>query len=71
MAERVVLVTVSVLPLKEIAIEHLKVTTSWPLPRGELLLPNYDRGDGYLVDSPVELDLVIQGAEHLSNGALF
>ena len=30
------------LPLKEIAIEHLKVTTSWPLPRGQLLLPNYD-----------------------------
>lgn len=43
------------LPLKEIAIEHFKVTTSWPLPRGgsqPLLLPNYDSdGDGFL-DSP-------------------
>ena len=38
-------------PLKEIAIEHLKVTTSWPLPPGEgLLLPDYDRGGGFLVD---------------------
>jgi len=39
------------LPLKEIAIEHFKVTTSWPLPRDggqPLLLPNYDRGDGFL-----------------------
>lgn len=33
------------LPLKEIAIEHFKVTTTWPL----LLLPNYDpNGDGFL-----------------------
>ena len=30
------------LPLQEIAIEHFKVTTSWPLPHGSLLLPNYD-----------------------------
>ena len=30
--------------LKEIAVEHLKVTTSWPLPRGSLLLPDYDQG---------------------------
>lgn len=38
-------------PLKEIAIEHFKVTTSWPLPRGQLLLPNYDPdGDGFLPD---------------------
>jgi hypothetical protein len=28
--------------LKEVAIEHLKVTTSWPLARGSLVLPNYD-----------------------------
>ena len=37
-------------PLKEIAIEHFKVTTSWPLPRANLLLlPNYDsNGDGFL-----------------------
>ncbi|MGH8067489.1 MAG: hypothetical protein ACRERE_20095 [Candidatus Entotheonellia bacterium] len=39
------------LPLKEIAVEHLKVTTSWPLPAGAgLLLPDYDRGDGFVVD---------------------
>lgn len=41
------------LPLKEVAVEHFKVTTSWPLPRtGEpLLLPNYDgNGDGFLED---------------------
>jgi hypothetical protein len=37
------------LPLKEISIEHLKVTTTWPLDRGTLLLPNYDsNGDGFL-----------------------
>jgi hypothetical protein len=30
------------LPLKEIAIEHFKVTTTWPLERGKLLLPIYD-----------------------------
>jgi hypothetical protein len=35
------------LPLKDIAIEHFKVTTSWPLPRNTLLIPNYDRGDGF------------------------
>lgn len=38
------------LPLKEIAVEHLKVTTSWPLPRGSLLLPNYDDGNGFHQD---------------------
>ncbi len=40
------------LPLKEIAVEHFKVTTSWPLPRGgaqPLLLPNFDNdADGFL-----------------------
>jgi hypothetical protein len=40
------------LPLKEIAVEHFKVTASWPLPRGgsqPLLLPNYDsNNDGFL-----------------------
>ncbi len=40
------------LPLKEIAVEHFKVTTSWPLPRGgaqPLLLPNFDSdADGFL-----------------------
>ena len=41
------------LPLKEIAVEHFKATTSWPLPRvargatPALLLPNYDNGDGF------------------------
>lgn len=41
------------LPLKEIAVEHLKVTTSWPLPRGTLLLPNYDAdADGFLDPTP-------------------
>ena len=33
------------LPLKEVAIEHFKVTTSWPLPKDTtppLLLPKYD-----------------------------
>ncbi|MCP4257776.1 MAG: hypothetical protein GY774_09655 [Planctomycetes bacterium] len=38
------------LPLKEIAIEHFKVTTSWPLPRGEFLLPNYDTNDDGFID---------------------
>jgi hypothetical protein len=34
------------LPLKEVAIEHFKVTESWPLPRSALLLaPNYDADD--------------------------
>ncbi|MGA9773955.1 MAG: hypothetical protein WBV94_33295 [Blastocatellia bacterium] len=41
------------LPLKEISIEHFKVTTTWPLERGLLLLPNYDRGDGFIDDSTV------------------
>ena len=40
------------LPLKEIAVEHFKVTTAWPLPRAgaaPLLLPSYDGDtDGFL-----------------------
>jgi hypothetical protein len=40
------------LPLKEVAIEHFKATTSWPLPRSgsePFLMPNYDvNGDGFL-----------------------
>lgn len=40
------------MPLKEVAIEHFKVTTSWPLPRvaaPALLAPNYDTdADGFL-----------------------
>ena len=46
------------LALKEVAVEHFKTTTSWPLSRvsrGEirpLLVPNYDRnGDGFFVDT--------------------
>ena len=39
------------LPLKEVAIEHFKATTSWPLPRSgsePFLMPNYDfNGDGF------------------------
>ncbi len=36
-------------PLKEIAIEHFKVTESWPLPAGKLLLPIYDNStDGFI-----------------------
>jgi hypothetical protein len=40
------------LPLKEVAVEHFKVTASWPLPRRSapaLLAPSYDPdGDGFL-----------------------
>jgi hypothetical protein len=40
-------------PLKEIAVEHLKVTTTWPLPAADGLFgPVYDRGDGYLSETP-------------------
>ncbi|MGB1250220.1 MAG: hypothetical protein ACPG8W_06260 [Candidatus Promineifilaceae bacterium] len=36
-------------PLQEVAIEHFKVTTKWPLATGDLLLPSYDsNGDGLL-----------------------
>ncbi len=39
------------LPLQEVAVEHFKVTTSWPLPRAQgLLLPNYDDGNGFRLD---------------------
>jgi hypothetical protein len=56
------------LPLKEVAIEHLKVTTSWPLPRKlpnpspppdwlaspRLLLPDYNsNNDGYLQEPDI------------------
>jgi hypothetical protein len=35
------------LPLSEAAVEHIKVTTSWPLQRAAgLLAPNYDSGGG-------------------------
>lgn len=38
------------LPLKEISIEHFKVTTTWLLERGKLLLPNYDTDGGGFID---------------------
>ncbi len=35
------------IPVKEVAIEHLKVGTTWPLPRAEgLLVPDYTGEDG-------------------------
>src|SRR5581483_2267528 len=43
-------------PVKEIAIEHFKVSTSWPLPRRtDLLVPDYDDGAGFLA-SPAPAD---------------
>jgi hypothetical protein len=41
--------------LKGVSIEHLKVSTTWPLPPGapnELLKPAYDDGEGFLLASP-------------------
>ena len=38
-------------PLKEIAIEHFKVTKSWPLPPGKLLLPVYDKNEDGFIDT--------------------
>ena len=47
-------------PLKEISIEHLKVTTSWPLPAGQLLLPETPGPDAGMFDdqppAPVSAD---------------
>ncbi len=43
-------------PLREVAVEHLKVTTTWPLARPTLLVPALDRGDGYLADPPPVAD---------------
>ena len=43
------------LPLKEVAVEHFKGTVSWPLPRlgtSQLLLPNYDDGEGFVKPLP-------------------
>lgn len=33
------------LPLKDVAVEHLHVTTTWPLPRGLWLRPDYEDPD--------------------------
>lgn len=53
------------MPLKEIAVEHFKVTTSWPLPRTSdpaLLAPNYDGdADGFLA-APVPDVAVVAAA---------
>jgi hypothetical protein len=38
------------LPVKEVAVEHLKSTAVWPLTRGALLVPDLDDGDGFLRD---------------------
>jgi hypothetical protein len=35
-------------PLRELSIEHLRSSTTWPLSRGKLLLPNVDAGGGFL-----------------------
>lgn len=42
------------MPLKEIAVEHFKATTSWPLPRAALLRPDWDPdGDGFVNEAAV------------------
>jgi uncharacterized protein DUF6603 len=46
------------LPLKEVAIEHFKASTSWPLPRDarngakRMLFPNFDRDEDGFWDNP-------------------
>ncbi|HEV7669995.1 MAG TPA: hypothetical protein VGS22_15850 [Thermoanaerobaculia bacterium] len=37
------------LPLTQAAIEHLKSTVVWPLPRRQFLLPDWDDGSGFVV----------------------
>lgn len=39
-------------PLKDVAIEHFKTSTKWPLPMPTLLRPNYADDDGFLSGSP-------------------
>jgi hypothetical protein len=55
------------LPLKEVAIEHFKVTTSWPLPRNSqtpMLLPDYDPDhDGMRTYEPIEFDKKFRPAD--------
>ncbi|HEV8239544.1 MAG TPA: hypothetical protein VGS57_09265 [Thermoanaerobaculia bacterium] len=36
------------LPVKQVAVEHLKSTAVWALPRGQYLLPSWDDGNGFL-----------------------
>src|SRR6185503_4803493 len=45
------------LPLKEVAIEHFKATTSWPLPRRKFLLPDYDNGEGFFKEPTEEIEV--------------
>jgi hypothetical protein len=58
------------MPLKEVAVGHLKVTTFWPLPRSvapALLAPNYDGdNDGYL-GAPDQAPAVIAAAPPPAN----
>jgi hypothetical protein len=39
------------LPLSQAAVEHLKSTVVWPLPRGQFLLPSYDDGGGFYTNA--------------------
>jgi len=39
-------------PLKDVAIEHFKTSTKWPLPMPALLAPVYTDDDGFLSGSP-------------------
>ena len=43
-------------PLKEVTVEHGKVTTTWPLGAGELLRPDVEDGEGMLNLGMVEED---------------
>lgn len=52
------------IPLKEIAIEHFKSTTSWPLPQGSLLLPNVEGADGFLADPIPFADMTAPPPDH-------
>ena len=45
------------LPLKEVAIEHFKATTTWPLPRRKFLLPDYDNGEGFFKEPTEEIEV--------------
>ena len=67
------------LPLKEIAVEHFKSTASWALPRGGLLLPDHDAGNGFVArpvaaadeDAPAPADapvVPLDGRPHLTFG---
>lgn len=45
------------LALKSVSIEHMKVSTTWPLPAGKgLLKPDYDDGQGFLTAASANID---------------